>query len=271
MRADYRQATVVSNKRSIALICGWQTPNTLGWSQHRLSSVIHPGDLIAIGRPKMCHRFNITSSPDAIVDFLGNFGTSAQPSLFPKSDYYPLYNLLTLRLTDDNKWITEPRSWGFLPKAWKPTDKIRTRKSFQRGKINARSETANTTWPWKFAFPNQRCVLVASSFSEPFRDGGDGNYTIPGHDVFAIAGLWDNFEGDDGKGNIESIDSCVMLTTDANSLVSSTRSGRMRQPALLTDVEDIHRYCSLEITEHSQLKDLLAPWPDTKMKFTAPT
>ena len=219
----------------------------------------------------MCHRFNITSSPDAIVDFLNNFGVSAEPSLFPKSDYYPLHDVLTLRLVDDNQWKVEQRSWGFLPKSWKPTGKVRTRKSFQRGKINARSETADTTWPWKFAFPSQRCVMLASSFYEPFKEGGDGNYSLPGHDVFAIAGIWDNFAGDDGKGNQESIESCVMLTSDANALVASTRSGRMRQPVILANVDHIQRYCSLEITEHHQLHDQLAPWPDTKMEFTSPT
>ncbi len=219
----------------------------------------------------MCHRFNITSSPDAIVDFLQAFSVTAQPSLFPTSDYFPLHDVLTLRMVDDDQWKLEFRSWGFLPKAWKPTDKTRTRKSFQRGKINARSETVQTTWPWKFAFPNQRCVLLASSFYEPFTDGGDGNYTIPGHDVFAIAGIWDHFEGVDSKGDQEKIDSCVMLTTDANALVASTRNGRMRQPVLLTDPEAIRRYCSVEIAEHSDIKTLLAPWPDNEMNFTAPT
>jgi len=33
-----------------------------------------------------------------------------------------------------------------------------------------------------------------------------------------VAGLWDDFQGDDGKGNQESVSSCVMLTTDANAL-----------------------------------------------------
>ena len=219
----------------------------------------------------MCHRFNITSSPDAIVDFLKAFRVEPQPTLFPDSDYFPRYNVLTLRMVDDNQWKLEPRSWGFLPKTWRPTDKIRTRKSFQRGKINARSETVDTTWPWKFAFPNQRCVLLASSFFEPCKDGGDGNYSIPGQSVFAIAGIWDHFDGDDGKGNHETIDSCVMLTTDANALVASTRNGRMRQPVLLTDPEAIHRYCSLEITEHSEIKDLFTPWSDNEMNFNAPT
>lgn len=219
----------------------------------------------------MCHRFNITASPDDIAAFLQTFSVTLPPQLLPTGDYYPVYEVLCLRLLDDEQWSVEPRSWGFLPKAWKPTEKVRTRKSFQRGKINARSETVNTTWPWRFAFPHQRCVMLASSFYEPFRDGGDGNYAIPGHSVFAIAGLWDDFDGDDGKGNQEAVQSCVMLTTDANALVASTRKGRMRQPVVMTDPDAIRRYCSLEITEHQHLAELFAPWPDSMMKFSEPS
>ncbi|MEO2012910.1 MAG: SOS response-associated peptidase family protein [Fuerstiella sp.] len=217
----------------------------------------------------MCHRFKLTTSPEAVARFLESFSVTILPELLPSKDYYPIYDVLALRMVDDNEWAVEPRSWGFLPRSWKPTDRIRTRKSFQRGKINARSETVDQTWPWKFAFPTQRCVLLASSFYEPSRDGGDGNYTLPGHDMFCMAGLWDHFEGDDGKGNVESIDSCVMLTTDANTLVESTRKGRMRQPVVLTEVADIKRYCSLELTEHSQVANLFTPWPDDQMQYAA--
>ena len=112
--------------------------------------------------------------------------------------------------------------------------------------------------------------MLATSFYEPFREGGDGNYSLAGQTIFGIPGLWASFTGDDGKGNHESIESCVMLTTDANSLVESTRKGRMRQPVILTDPEDIQRYCSLEITEHQQLANLFSPWPDKNMHFARP-
>lgn len=219
----------------------------------------------------MCHRFNITSSPEDIANFLQTFSVTLQPELIPTKDYYPIYDVLCLRMLDDDQWTVEPRTWGFLHSAWKPTEKIRTRKSFQRNKINARSETVDTTWPWKFAFPHQRCVILASSFYEPYKNGGDGNYCVPEHSIFGIAGLWDDFSGDDGKGNQESVSSCVMLTTDANSLVASTRKGRMRQPVVLTEPEAIRQYCSLELVEHNQVSNLFAPILDQQLKFTEPT
>ncbi len=221
------------------------------------------------GTEKMCHRFSLTTAPEMVAKFLESFSVTIVPERLSSKDYYPIYDVLTLRMLDDNSWTVEPRSWGFLPRGWKPTDRVRTRKSFQRGKINARSETADETWPWKFSFPSQRCVLLASSFYEPSINGGDNKYTLPDHQVFCLAGLWDHFEGDDGKGACESVDSCVMLTTDANAIVASTRKGRMRQPVVLTDVGDIKRYCSLEATEHSQVADLFAPWPAAGMQCSA--
>ena len=179
---------------------------------------------------------------------------------------YPLSTVAVLRLSLDDEWIAENRVWGLLPKSWKPGGKIKTATAFQRGKINARSESINTTWPWKLAW-RQRCVLIANGFCEPHIDGGEGLYTLPGHETFAIPGLWDTFQGEDGSGNKIAVDSCVMLTTDANELVAAHRTGRMRQPALLTDVEQIAQYCSHENTEYEQISDLFRPFPADAMQM----
>lgn len=183
-------------------------------------------------------------------------------------DAYPLTAVATLRLSDDDTWLLENRSWGFLHRSWKP-GKVKTTKAFQRGKFNARSETIHTTWPWKLAW-RQRCVMLASGFCEPYAHGpGEALYTLPGHDLFAIPAIWDRYEGDDGKGETVCVESCVMLTTEANTLVASTRKqtgrGEYRQPVILTEPEDIHRYCSAETSEYSQLADLLRPLPDDQM------
>ena len=181
------------------------------------------------------------------------------------ADCYPTRYVATLRLSFDDTWLLENRSWGLLPKTWKPTAKFTTAKSFQRSKINARSETITTTWPWKLAW-RQRCVMIATGFCEPHVEGGEGLYTLPEHEVFAIPAIWDTYNGDDGNGNPLTCDSVVMLTTQANALVASTRKGpRMRQPCILTSPDDIQRYCSHEVTEHHQIADLLTPWPDDQM------
>lgn len=218
----------------------------------------------------MCHRYNVTSSLSQLADFLEPFSVTLPESWVPDRDYYPLYDVLCLRQCDDEQWVVEQRSWGFLPSAWKADAKTKTRKAFQRGKINARSETMQTTWPWKFAFPSQRCVLLASSFFEPYKEGGDGQYSLRKHRVFAIPGLWDRYSGEDADGRPDNVESCVMLTTEANALVQSTRKGRMRQPVILTETEQIQRYCNLEVREHSAISDLFAPADDRAMTFVRP-
>ena len=46
-----------------------------------------------------------------------------------------------------------------------------------------------------------------------------------------IAGLWATYEGD------ETIQSCTMLTTNANELVKRHRTGRMRMPVVLDEAQ----------------------------------
>jgi len=151
---------------------------------------------------------------------------------------YPIREVAILRVDQDDKWILENRTWGFLHTSWKPTEKVNTANKFMRGKINACSETIHTTWPWKLAWW-QRCVLLAQGFYEPHKDGGEGLYTLPDYRNFLIPGLCDRYEGDDRKGNSIAVDSVVMLTTDANPLVASNRTGRMRQSVVMTDVDAV--------------------------------
>ncbi len=217
----------------------------------------------------MCHHYpglkKQANDDPQVVEFSQRLITPDFRGLLIPADCYPMYTVATLRINDVDDWLLENRAWGFLPRGWKPTAKVRTRKSFQRGKINARAETVHTTWPWKFAFSRQRCVMLAEGFYEPFKDGGEARYTLPDHPAFAFAALWDRFEGTDKDGNSEVVESCVLLTTEANALVAVTRSGRPRQPVILADEEAIRRYCSPEVTEHSQLQDLFEPWPDDRM------
>ncbi len=183
--------------------------------------------------------------------------------LFELAEYYPLREVPAMRIGDQGEWILEERRWGLLPKSWKPSGKSTTAKAFQRGKINARSETIHTTWPWKHAF-RQRCVLLAGGFCEPHPDGGESLYTLPNDEPFFIAGLWDRYEGDDGQGKNIVVDTCVMLTCDANALVASTRKGRLRQPVMIKEPDAVERYCKPEM-EHEELRALFEPWPADRM------
>ena len=192
------------------------------------------------------------------------------PGLFSTGDFYPTYNVITLRLDASERWTLQPSSWGLVPASWKPSkaatsasDILKERKRFQRDKINARSETVHTTWPWKFSFKTQRCLMLATSFFEPHIQGGQAHYRMTDYRAFFIPALWACWETQaDGVGPL---DSCVMLTTEANELVRATRSGRLRQPVVLTNPEDCRRYCSTDVAEHSQLEPLFVPCDASQM------
>ena len=213
----------------------------------------------------MCARYKVE---DDFLEYgnqtLAAFDLQLTPELFATGDFYPTYNVITMRLDASERWTLAPSSWGLLPASWSPpkdataaSDILKERKRFQRDKINARAETAHTTWPWKFSFKTQRCLMLATSFFEPHIDGGQAHYRLTDHRAFFIPALWARWEARvDG---VDSVDSCVMLTTEANDLVRTTRSGRLRQPVVLTDPEDCRRYCSTDAIEHSQLEPLFAP------------
>ena len=100
--------------------------------------------------------------------------------------------------------------------------------------------------------------MLATSFFEPHVEGGQAHYRLTDYPAFFIPALWASWDMQaDGVG---SLDSCVMLTTEANDLVRATRSGRLRQPVVLTDLEHCRHYCSTDVTEHSQLEPLFAPY-----------
>ena len=213
----------------------------------------------------MCARYKVE---DDFLEYgnqtLAAFDLQITPGQFSTGDFYPTYNVITLRLDASEQWTLQPSTWGLVPSSWRPSkdvtssvDIIKERKRFQREKINARSETAHTTWPWKFLFKTQRCLMLATSFFEPHIDGGQAHYRLSDHRAFFIPALWASWESK--VEGVDPLDSCVMLTTEANDLVRTTRSGRLRQPVVLTDPDDCRSYCSTDSTEHSQLAQLFAP------------
>lgn len=211
----------------------------------------------------MCHRFNVKSNLRVVAEPFDGIQLHLDELL--ETDRYPMNDVPIIRRDrESDNWVIELRQWGWLPSFWKPSDNYATRKKYQRERFNARSETMHSTWAFRRAFPSQRCVLVATSFYEPQRGGGQSLYTVD-TEVFYLAGLWDFWTNDD-----ESVASCTMLTTEANPLVAANRTGRMRQPVIFTSLEEVERYCSLEVTERGQLEDLFTPLPADRMTIQLP-
>jgi putative SOS response-associated peptidase YedK len=211
----------------------------------------------------MCHRFNVKSNLREIADPFD--GIQVRVDSLPDTDRYPMSDVAIIRRDlETDEWIVELRQWGWLPAHWKPSENYSTRKKYQRERFNARSETAHSTWGFKRAFSSQRCVLVGSGFFEPCQGGGEAYYTVDCGLIY-FAGLWDHWSNGE-----ESVDSCTMLTTEANPLVAANRTGRMRQPVILTEIDQVTRYCNPEIAERAPLEDLLAPLAEDVMTIHRP-
>jgi putative SOS response-associated peptidase YedK len=111
--------------------------------------------------------------------------------------------------------------WGLVP-SWASDLSVGARM------LNARAETVLEKPSFRAAFTRRRCLLPADGFYEwqtvagkkqplhfRFRDGR----------LFAFAGLWERWHGPDGP-----VESCTVLTTEANDLV---RPVHERMPVIL--------------------------------------
>ena len=94
--------------------------------------------------------------------------------------------------------------------------------------INARSETAADKPTFRHAMRKRRCLVPADGFFEWMRQGKAKQpfcFRLVEDRPFALAGLWDRWEGPSGL-----VETCCILTTEANGLV---RPAHDRMPVML--------------------------------------
>lgn len=77
-------------------------------------------------------------------------------------------------------------------------------------------------------------------------------------EVFALAGLWDEWTSPDG----ESIESCTILTTKANSLVADLHD---RMPVIVPP-EKYDLWLDPDVTDIEAIRDILKPYDERLMR-----
>jgi putative SOS response-associated peptidase YedK len=97
--------------------------------------------------------------------------------------------------------------------------------------INARVETVSERPAYRTPFERFRCLIVADGFYEWRGDGPGGrkqpfHITRPDGGLFAFAGLWSIWRGDDEQ----ELRSCAILTTAANPAIAPLHD---RMPIIL--------------------------------------
>jgi putative SOS response-associated peptidase YedK len=198
----------------------------------------------------MCGRFTLRTSGKVVADF---FGLSEIPNRPARFNIAPTQPVPAVRVGPEH----EGRElallrWGLIP-GWA------TDRSIGNRMINARSDTVATKPAFRKAFRQRRCVIVADGFYEWNKlNGRKQPYYIRLKDggPFAFAGLWEHWN----RGGAH-IDSCTMLTTDANEVVSSIHD---RMPVIL-EPEDYDLWLDPEVQDAKKLEPLLVPYTSEGM------
>jgi putative SOS response-associated peptidase YedK len=143
--------------------------------------------------------------------------------------------------------------WGLVPR-WAKDPAIGSKM------INARGETVASKPSFRTAFRRHRCLIPANGFYEwmPAADGRKQPVLIAMKDgsVFAFAGLYERWLTGDG----EPLDSCTILTTDANDLLRAVHD---RMPVIVP----ADQYARWLDPAQDGPQALVAPYPSAAMTW----
>jgi putative SOS response-associated peptidase YedK len=186
----------------------------------------------------MCNLYSLTRNVDAIRA-LFRVPHNRAPVFDPLPAIFPGWTAPVIRKAADGDREMVPMSWGFV--------------LLQEGKAprrvtNVRDDKILTSKFWKPSFEARRCLVPASSYSEP--DSGKPAqwhwFAVNGDDdrqLFAFPGIWQRWKGPvkkDGP-NVE-LDVYSFMTTAPNALTDTINHERM--PVLLSEEADFETWLS---------------------------
>jgi putative SOS response-associated peptidase YedK len=208
----------------------------------------------------MCHHYKGSRNPPAHLADVFSIRSNHYQLLLPDAGFYPLGTPPIVRLDEEaGEREMVAAEWGLLPAWWKPSDRTPKRSMFQRKCFNARCEEIDVKPSYRDAFKRRRCLMPASEFME------HGHYFhLSEHRTFALAGIWERWRGPEG----EVVESCTMVTTEANEEVSSV--GQTRMPVMLTGEPAYAKWLNPGISGRSALEPLLRPFSAYELELYRP-
>lgn len=200
----------------------------------------------------MCGRFSLRArTADMLAEY---FGIINVPPLAARYNIAPSQPVPVVRLKPENN---NPQRelvlmhWGLIP-SWAKDPAIGNRM------INARAETLEEKPAFRAALHKRRCLLVADGFYEWKTEGRKKQPYFFHYDddrLFAFAGLWESWEGPDNS----SIESCTIITTDANDLVRPIHD---RMPVIIQP-EHYPLWLNTKESDIKKVTNLLVPFSET--------
>lgn len=201
----------------------------------------------------MCGRYRLTAKERYLRD---HFSLEDDPSWSPRWNIAPTQQVPTIRQhRAEPERIFGLMRWGLIP-YWAKDASIGLKT------INAMSETAAEKPAFRDAMRRRRCLIPADGFYEWKRSGPKEKqpfqFGMADGAPFAFAGLWDRWLAPDR----ETLESCTILTTAPNSLVSAVHD---RMPAILAP-EDYDLWLDPGIRDPKRVLDCLRPFDAHLMK-----
>ena len=199
----------------------------------------------------MCGRYSLDAAPEELAQIFTLSLEEVERIFKPRYNIAPTDRVLAVRQRDRGP-EREPvlLKWGLIPHWAKDPD-------WGGRTINARAETIESKPAFRDPFRERRCLVVATGFYEWQKSAGRKQpYLIRHGDgkPLAFAGLWDRWRG----GASEVIESCTIVTTDANETVRPIHD---RMPVILRP-EDYDIWLDWRAGEVSRVRGLLQPFSD---------
>jgi len=203
----------------------------------------------------VCNRYRLTHSKQYLSERFEAEASDEELEDRPRYNIAPTQQVLIVRKEHGEKvrQLTTMR-WGLIP-SWAKDASIGTRT------LNARSETVTTTPAFRESIRRKRCLIPADGFYEWQKMGSVKQpycFEVGEGDVFALAGLWDEWTSPDG----EIIESCTILTTEPNTLVSDLHN---RMPVIVPP-EKYEVWLDPDVTDFAEIRDILQPYEPTLMR-----
>jgi putative SOS response-associated peptidase YedK len=156
------------------------------------------------------------------------------------------------------KWDLVEMEWGFIPQYWwtrKDVEKIRKGYVDEKsGKYKPPVTTLNAVGEelllpgkmYREAALNRRCLFPTTEFYEwrhVFPIGKKGqplktaikypyHISVKGMEVFFVAGVWQTWTD---RETGETVDTCALVTTKANTIMEQVHNSKKRMPCILTE------------------------------------
>lgn len=199
----------------------------------------------------MCGRFTAVFSPEELATVYGVEVTAIAP---PRYNVCPTQEVLAVREDPTGQRAVSLLQWGLVPH-WAKDLSIGAKMT------NARSETVHEKPAFRNALKIRRCIIPGSGWYEWAAVAGKKvphYFTRRDGTPCSFAGIWEAWKNPGG----EIIETCSILTTDANELVRSVHD---RMPVILAH-GDLGLWLDHGITDPAKVQHLYRPFPEDQLQ-----